>query len=116
MSVNQIFIDEYLSRQKTALNVEKTEFQYNNMYSVKAADAAFDYMSILIEETRKFLFDKGFDIDRISIVAIHDVDMPKKDKKCEKISFDHDVILRVVRLPNDELEATLFLGSWSENS
>lgn len=81
------------------------------MFSIRAADAAFDCTSIILEEIKKFCIEQGLNIDRVVIISSHDTDL---DLESDVVKSDSDVILRVVKRADGKLEAVVFFGSYIE--
>lgn len=106
------FLQEYLSRNEGVVNAPECEFRAAYPYSGKAFNASYDFQETIVSETRAFCQSEGYDIDRISFVQVYDADI--KLEESPHIRSHSDVLLQIVRRPDDKLEAVVFAGAYIE--
>jgi len=111
-------LDRHIDRNSEALEADSVIFEKNSMYSVKLADAAHEFMVLLVEETKAYCRERGYEINRISYFSAYDADLDVEKAynspySCQ-IQFKNDIILRLIETTDGKYEAVLFTGAYLE--
>jgi len=92
---------------------KKLLFSHKGDFSPYASDALFDSNVILIDEIKKFCAERGYIIDRISIVQCDDYDLKKAENS---IKANSKCYLEIIERDDEQIEARIFMNRKLETS